>query len=160
MRSGMNRNPVMTLVLTLVTCGFYYWYWMWVTCQDINAGLGREEFNPAVEILLGIVTCGLWVLVWDWRAGEAIYELEQTWGVEPEMEPALLFLTNFFGLGPLFYQRSMNNAWLNGAPPEERAGRIEHQQQVRYDDPEPDYQHEPPAGHDGSVDGGSNREGW
>ncbi len=157
MQRGESREPVMTLVLTIVTCGFYYWYWMYKTCEEVNAGLGREEYNPVVEILLGVVTCGLWVLVWDWRVGESIYEMEQKWGVEPKMEPVLLFLTNFFGLGPLFYQRSMNNAWDNGRPPgggQDLLGQEPGLGDERFDNLQQPGQQQPdhqPVGHDGTV---------
>ena len=129
MRRGEIRDPIMTLVLTWVTCGIYYWYWMYKASEEINAGLGREEYDPGMELLLAIVTFGLWVIWWDWRVSESIYEMEQRWGLEPKMEPALMFLTNFFGLGPLFYQRSMNHAWEQGRPGAGPPRRLGHQQQ-------------------------------
>ncbi len=149
MRRGEVRNPVMTLVLTIITCGFYYFYWMYKTCEEVNAGLATEEYNPGIEILLSIVTCGLWTLWWDWRVGESIYEMEQRWGTDPMMEPALLFLTNFFGLGPLFYQRSMNNAWENGSP-DGGQGHIENDPGMGLDQP----------GADGVVDPAQQESDW
>ncbi len=116
-RPGKVREPIMTLILTILTCWIYYLYWMIVTCEDINKGLGEKRFNWVVEFVLGFLTCGVWFLVWEWRSAEAIVEIEQRWGLQPQMEPVLLFITNFFGLGPLFYQRSMNHAWQQGQPP-------------------------------------------
>lgn len=117
MQRGERRDPIMTLVLTIITCGMYQFYWMFMACDEVNKGLGRNQYNGLVEVLLSFMTCGLWMLWWDWRIGNSIYEMEQRWGVQPKMEPAMLFLTAFFGLGPLFFQASMNNAWDHGQPP-------------------------------------------
>ncbi len=116
MQRGEFREPVMTLVFTWLTCGIYYYYWMYVASEEMNAALGRKEYDPAMEIVLSLVTCGIWLIWWDWRMSESIVELEQRWGLVPKMEPALMFVTNFLGLGPLFYQRSMNHAWQFGDP--------------------------------------------
>ena len=111
MQAGEKRDPIMALVLAIVTCGLYMFYWVYKSSEELNAGLGRQDFNPAMEVGLSFLTCGLWMIWWDWRAANAIYEMEQMWGQKPKMEPALLFLTGLFGLGPLFFQLSMNNAW-------------------------------------------------
>ncbi len=164
---GTVREPIMTLVLTIFTCGFYYLYWMIVACEDINKGLGEKRFNWVVEFVLGFVTCGIWFLVWEWRSAEAICEIEQRWGLKPQMEPVLLFLTNFFGLGPLFYQRSMNHAWEEGHPPSEghQYDRLEQEidglsPQMRQGTGPQAQGSAPPQGVDGQVESGGNQEPW
>lgn len=116
MQRGEVRNPVTTLLLVMFTCGIYAIIWMFAVVGDINKGLGREEFNFVKEILLSIVTCGLWGIWFQWRLCHAVAEVQQAWGVEPEMDGPILFVLNFVGIGPLFIQKSLNNAWENGTP--------------------------------------------
>lgn len=116
MQRGEVRNPVTVLILGIVTCGIYQLIWLYSICGEINQGLGREEFNFVKEFLLSIVTCGLWGIWFMWRLCEAVVELQKAWGVEPEMDAPILFVMNFVSLGPLFIQKSLNNAWENGTP--------------------------------------------
>lgn len=116
MQRGEVRNPVTVLVLGLVTCGIYQLIWLYTICNEVNQGLGREEFNFGKEFVLSIVTCGAWGIWFMWRMSEALVELQKAWGVEPEMDPPILFIMNFVYLGPFFMQKSLNNAWENGTP--------------------------------------------
>ena len=116
MQRGEVRNPVTVLILVMVTCGIYGIILFFKWCEEINQGLGRQEFNAGKEILLSIVTCGVWGYYFMWRLSEALVELQRAWGVEPVMDAPILFVTNLVGLGPLFIQQSFNNAWENGAP--------------------------------------------
>lgn len=115
MQNGEVRNPFLVYILTFVTCGIYGLYWVFTTSEELNAALGREEFNPGMEVGLGVITCGLWILWWDWRASEASVEIQQNWGVEPKFDAPIVFIITwfFFGVG---IQMSLNNAWENGAP--------------------------------------------
>ena len=117
MQRGEVRNPVTVLVLMFVTCGLYGLIWMMGVIDDVNKGLGREEFSAVKEVVLTIVTCGIWGIWFQWRLAEAVVEVQRSWGVQPKMDAPILFVTNFvLGLGPYFVQDSLNNAWENGTP--------------------------------------------
>lgn len=116
MQRGEVRNPVTVLILCLCTCGIYNLYWIYTILGEINGGLGREEFSPTKDLVLGLVTCGLYMLYVLWRVCEAVVELQKQWGVEPEMESTILFVLNFVYVGPMFIQKSLNNAWESGTP--------------------------------------------
>jgi hypothetical protein len=51
---GLTRDPVMVIVLSIVTCGVYYFYWLYTVMNDINKAAGREIINPGTFILLSI----------------------------------------------------------------------------------------------------------
>lgn len=111
------RNPVTVLLLSMFTCGVYAIYYLFfVMPEDLNRGLGREEFNGVKELLLTLVTCGVWGLWYQWRVCEALVEVQRSWGVEPVMDAPIMFVMAFVGIAPLFYQQSLNNAWENGMP--------------------------------------------
>ena len=51
---GITRDPVMVIVLSIVTCGIYYFYWLYTVMNDLNRMTGREIINPGTFILLCI----------------------------------------------------------------------------------------------------------
>ena len=116
MQRGEVRNPVMVFVICAFTCGIGALWWIFNAVQDVNKGLGREEFNFLKEIGLTFITCGLWGLWFQWRFCEACVELQKAWGVEPVMDAPILLVLNLVGIGPIFIQQSLNNAWENGTP--------------------------------------------
>ena len=116
MQRGEIRNPIMVLVLPLLTCGIYGIIWMIGLCDDLNKGLGRQEFSAAKEIGLTIVTCGMWGYYFLWRVCEAVVEVQRSWGVQPNMDAPIMFVMSLLGIGPFFLQTGLNNAWENGTP--------------------------------------------
>ncbi len=116
MQRGEVRNPVTVLVLVMCTCGIYAIIWLLKVMEELNAGLGREEFAGVKEIVFTVLSCGLWGIWMQWRMCEATVELQKSWGVEPEMDQPILFVTFLVYVGPFFLQKSLNNAWENGTP--------------------------------------------
>ena len=116
MQRGTVRHPFLVYILNMFTCGLYGLYWFFVTCEDINRGLGRREFNPILDFVLIWLTCGLWWFWWSWRASESIVEVQEAWGVRPKMDEALMFIIAIFGFGMIVKQLSLNNAWEKGSP--------------------------------------------
>ena len=116
MQKGEVTNPILVLVLPMVTCGMYMIYWMFKAMNEINAGLGREEFNPTTDLILTFVTCGAYGIYFNWPLSNAVVELQQKWGVQPEMDANIMFVLSLFGLGGFFMQTGMNNAWEKGTP--------------------------------------------
>ena len=113
MQAGTVRNPFVVYILTMVTCGIYGIFWIYKTSEELNAALGREDFNPTMEVVLGMVTCGLWILWWDWRASEASVEIQQNFGVEPKFDAPIAFIITWFLFG-VGVQMNLNNAWEGG----------------------------------------------
>jgi len=116
MQRGEIRNPIMVLVLPMVTCGIYGIIWILGAIDDVNKGLGREEYNAMKEIGLSIVTCGIWAYWFMWRFSHSVVEVQNKWGVQPAMDAPILFVLSLFGIGPFFIQTGLNNAWENGTP--------------------------------------------
>ncbi len=116
MQRGEVRDPIMVLVLSLVTCGIYNIIWIFKTADEINKASGTEQFNMVKEILLTIVTCGIWGIWFQWRYAEAVVNLQKSWGVKPQMEAPILFLMAFVYLMPFFVQQGLNDTWQHGTP--------------------------------------------
>ncbi len=129
MRLGTPRDPALTLVLILLTCGIYYLYFIYVVSQETQDFLGEREFSPGVEVLLSMITCGLWNIYWDYRMGKRVAEMCLQVGL-PVTDNAVLYLVldlvgvgGFGSLGlvnPVLQQDSLNRIWkaaMSGPPP-------------------------------------------
>jgi hypothetical protein len=49
--TGKKHDPVVLILLTIVTCGIYAIYYWFITGQDINKILGYEAVNPLFLII-------------------------------------------------------------------------------------------------------------
>lgn len=96
---GEKRDPVMVLVLSLVTCGIYGIYWWIVTGNDIKNALGREDINPTMDIVLAFVTCGIWLIYMHFKYPQLILEMQDRTGVPRNDISVISILLAVFGLG-------------------------------------------------------------
>ena len=51
---GKTRNPVVVILLSIVTCGIYYIFWLYTAMDDLNKAAGREIINPVLFTVLSI----------------------------------------------------------------------------------------------------------
>lgn len=129
MRLGAKRDPALTLILILLTCGIYYLYFIYVVSQETQDFLGESDFSPGMEVVLSLVTCGLWNIYWDYRMGKRVAEMCVRVGL-PATDNAVLYLVldlvGFGGFGslglvnPVLQQDSLNQIWkaaMGGPPP-------------------------------------------
>ncbi|NUM42192.1 MAG: DUF4234 domain-containing protein [Leptospiraceae bacterium] len=67
---GEQRNPIVTIILMVVTCGIYYYIWMYKISDEQKANLNDETINPSMDVVLSIVTCGIYGIIWFYKQGE------------------------------------------------------------------------------------------
>ena len=96
-----NRDPIMVLLLLIVTCGLYYPYWLYTTSRDIDEFLGNSEIPPVVHLLLFICTAGLWGYVWDFMTGQRIVRMQQQAGLPPKDDTIIYLVCDILGAGPV-----------------------------------------------------------
>jgi Domain of unknown function (DUF4234)/zinc-ribbon domain len=73
---GQNRDPIMVLLLSFVTCGIYAFYEIYKVSSELRDALGREDVNPSLDLVLGIVTCGLYFIYLAYRYPQLILEMQ------------------------------------------------------------------------------------
>jgi len=120
MRIGATRDPALTLVLILITCGLYYLYFIYVVSEETQEFLEERDMSPGVEVLLSVITCGLYNIYWDYKIGKRVAEMCGRVGL-PITDNAVLYLVldlvgfgGFAGLGlinPILQQDSLNRVW-------------------------------------------------
>lgn len=120
MRLGTPRDPALTLVLILLTCGIYYLYFIYVVSRETQEFLGEPEFSPGVEVLLSLITCGIWNIYWDYRIGKRIAQMCEQVGLPPTDNAILYLLLDLVGFGgfgslglvnPVLQQDGLNRVW-------------------------------------------------
>ena len=91
---------------------------MYLLCEELNKGLGKEEYNFAKELGLSIITCGMYSLYFFWRVCNSVVELQTKWGVKPAQDAPILFILMLVFLPAGFYlvQDGLNKAWETGTP--------------------------------------------
>lgn len=104
------RNIVMCIVLSIVTCGIYGIYWFICMVNDVNAVAETpNDTSGAMVFILGIVTCSIYLLYWFFKAGEKIQTAEEKRGIAGAQNQGLIYLIlTLFGLGIVSYALIQN----------------------------------------------------
>ena len=92
------RNLVVCILLTIVTCGIYGIYWMIVLNDEINAVSGRQGTSGGMVFLFSLITCGIYSLFWLYQMGEAVERIHEQNGEIRGSAPILYLLLGVFGL--------------------------------------------------------------
>jgi hypothetical protein len=91
------NQPVMVLILGLLTCGLYLIYWNIKMAQVLNAVSGREVISPMVSVISGC--CMPVNIYYYYLAGQALPDVGRLIGREEELRKlslVLLLLGIFF----------------------------------------------------------------
>lgn len=73
------RNIVLCIVFTIITCGIYGIYWMINMVDDLNAISGHpEDTSGGMVFLLSLITCGIYSWFWLYKAGKKLDEIDGT----------------------------------------------------------------------------------
>lgn len=105
MPSGVSeRNIVLAIVLSIITCGIYGIYWFIVMTDDVNrANQDPNATSGGMAFLFTIITCGIYGLYWYYKMGKSLYEAGQKTG-RPISDNSILYLIlGLFGFGIISY---------------------------------------------------------
>ena len=65
------RNIVVCILLSLVTCGIYGIYWMLKLNDEINLLCGdTNATSGALVVIFSLITCGIYGFYWMYKMGE------------------------------------------------------------------------------------------
>lgn len=101
MRKGTVRDPLVVLVLTVLTCGVYYLWWVYETSREIDEYLGDSTIPPLVHVLLFLVTGTLWGYVFDFLTAQRIVRMQERAGMTPKDNSVLYLILDLLGAGPI-----------------------------------------------------------
>ena len=103
------RNIVLQIVLSIITCGIYGIYWMITLTDDTAAKSGDTDLSGVKAFLLGIVTCGIYTFFWYYKMGKALKVAGDNAGVQIEDNSTLYLILGLFGLGIVNYCLMQND---------------------------------------------------
>lgn len=108
----MQRNIVLSIILTLVTCGIYGIYWFIVLTNEVGVLSRDDSFTGGKHFLLCLITCGIWTFIWAYQVGQHVAHAQRIRGQIISDNSILYVILNFFGLTIVTYalvQNDVNN---------------------------------------------------
>lgn len=106
------RDILVSIILTIVTCGIYGLYWFACIVNDINTLYGDPNAQSGgMVILLTIVTCGIYGVIWAYHAGEKIDQIKTHRGMPAGNGGILYAILFLFGsiIAYALIQNEINN---------------------------------------------------
>lgn len=108
------KNIVVCIILSIVTCGIYGIVWFINIVDDLNQASGNIDAQSGITtFLLTLVTCGIYGYYWAYKAGEKVNTVRQQRGLSADSNTGILYLIlNIFGLSIVTYaliQSELNN---------------------------------------------------
>ena len=72
-----NKNIVVAVILTFITCGIYGLYWLACVNDDMNL-LVKDDYkiNGVMVIVFSLITCGIYSLYWAYKMGMKMNSLQ------------------------------------------------------------------------------------
>lgn len=107
----MNKNIVVCILLSIVTCGIYGVYWFWCineTARTVNPA--EWQTTGGMAVLFTIITCGIYSIYWNYKMGRAFA------AINGGTDNSVLYLVlSLFGLSIVNYCLMQND--INAAFP-------------------------------------------
>lgn len=83
-RIQTDRNIIMYILLTIVTCGIYGYYFIYKLAQDVNEMCkedGQKTQGLVMFIILSYVTCGLYAYYWYYQIANRLQANAPNYGI-------------------------------------------------------------------------------
>lgn len=93
------RNVVVSVILTIITCGLYGIYWYAMINDESLQTTKQYGTSGIVVILLTLITCGIYSIYWGYKIGERLDREKVNRGIYTSNNSAILYLIlNLFSL--------------------------------------------------------------
>lgn len=94
------RDIVLSIILTVITCGIYGIYWFIVLSDDVKEYSGDQEMmSGGLAFLLTLLTCGIFGIYWFYVLGKAMMVAQQNNNLPANDNSILYLLLQLFGFG-------------------------------------------------------------
>ena len=106
------RNIVVAILLSLVTCGIYALVWVYQVTEELKAVSGDESLSGIMAVILPIVTCNIYGWFMGYKWGKALPAAQSKYGLPAEDKSTLFLILNIVGLEIVtmaLLQNEMNN---------------------------------------------------
>lgn len=94
------RNIVLAIVLSIVTCGIYGIYWFIKLNDETNALANKSNATSGIMVFLfSLITCGIYFLYWVYKMGQVQDEALVAHGFAAKNLSIVYLILSLFGLG-------------------------------------------------------------
>ena len=97
------RNLVLAIILSLVTCGIYSIYWFIVMTDEANTISGDNKTSGAMAFVFTLITCGIYQFYWYYVMGKKLFEAGKRYGKDIADNSIIYLVLGIFGLGIVSY---------------------------------------------------------
>lgn len=97
------RNIVVCILLSIVTCGIYGIVWFISLTDDMRYASGDQTLSGGKAFLLTLVTCGIYGYYWAYKMGKATAIAKANRGMPADDNSVLYLVLQFFGLAIVNY---------------------------------------------------------
>lgn len=94
-----NRSIVLSIILSIITCGIYGLFWYAFMVDDANKVSGEyDSTSGGLTILYSLLTCGLYKIYWSYKVGKQLYNAGLNYGKDISDNSILYLILSLFGL--------------------------------------------------------------
>ncbi len=97
------RNIVVCILLSLITCGIYSIYWFIVMTDESNMVSDEQTASGGTAFLFTIITCGIYFYYWNYKMGQKLHQAGQKYNKPIGDNSIVYLLLSIFGLGIINY---------------------------------------------------------
>ena len=97
------RNIVVCILLSIITCGIYGIYWFITLTDDVSRSNNDPEFTGVKAFLFSLITCGIYGIYWNYKIGKEMYEANQKQGITASDNSILYLILSILGLSIVTY---------------------------------------------------------
>ena len=104
------RNIVVAIILSIVTCGIYAIYWFIMITDEAKTYAEDTKFTSGgVAFLLSLVTCGIYGIYWAYQMGKIMEQAQSKNGVAAKDNSVLYLVLQIFGFAIINYALIQND---------------------------------------------------
>ena len=97
------RNIVVAILLSFITCGIYGIYWFITLTDDAAKVNGDPDFTGVKALIFTLITCGIYGIYWNYKMGKEMYEANKKNGIDTSDNSILYLVLGLFGLSIINY---------------------------------------------------------
>lgn len=98
-----NRDIVMAVILSIITCGIYGIYWFIVMTDDANVISDEQNASGGLAFLYTLLTCGIYGIYWNYKMGQKLFATGQKYNKQINDNSILYLILSIFGFGIINY---------------------------------------------------------
>ena len=97
------RNIVVCILLSIITCGIYGIYWFITLTDDVSRANSNPNFTGVKSFIFTLITCGIYSFYWNYKIGKEMYEANQKAGISSSDNSAIYLILSIFGFSIITY---------------------------------------------------------